>query len=237
MTEQQEKPKKRPTSADYMPFWRPFFDGVLAATGQVPPFYAKLCYPGKEFSLDGSSGPCVRFYPSELQANKDIYFELFNWTADHFEEGQRVLYRLPYTPGWTSDIANFLEITTDSKGAAMSPVYSVNFKHFELINRTSIKSMIPVFETAVVEKPAPAKAAVFSAPAATAQPSLFPPVSPEMHETFNEEEEAFGDRDDAHYTGATIRDLYCMIQNVPLSNKNWLNMLIKQGKAINLNRK
>jgi hypothetical protein len=28
-----------------------------------------------------------------------------------------------------------------------------------------------------------------------------------------------------------MRDYYCMLQNVPLSNKKWLNTLIKEGQA------
>jgi hypothetical protein len=35
---------------------------------------------------------------------------------------------------------------------------------------------------------------------------------------------------DAHFNTMTIRDIYCIYQNVPLSNKSWLNQLIKKGK-------
>ena len=35
---------------------------------------------------------------------------------------------------------------------------------------------------------------------------------------------------DAHFNAMTIRDIYCIYQNVPLSNKSWLNELIRKGK-------
>ena len=37
------------------------------------------------------------------------------------------------------------------------------------------------------------------------------------------------DDEDDHYTKMTIRDLYCMLQNIPMSNKKWLNQLIQKG--------
>jgi hypothetical protein len=39
------------------------------------------------------------------------------------------------------------------------------------------------------------------------------------------------DMRDMNYSGMTMRDFYCVTQNVPLSNKGWLNNLIRQGIA------
>ena len=38
------------------------------------------------------------------------------------------------------------------------------------------------------------------------------------------------DKEDDHYSKMTIRDLYCVMQNTPMSNKKWLNTLITEGK-------
>ena len=45
-----------------------------------------------------------------------------------------------------------------------------------------------------------------------------------------EEELPFTEKDDAHYAQMTIRDIYCIVNKVPLSNKKWLNNLIDEGK-------
>jgi len=35
----------------------------------------------------------------------------------------------------------------------------------------------------------------------------------------------------------TIRDIYCIVQNTPMSNKKWLNNLIKEGKKWQVQQK
>ena len=45
-----------------------------------------------------------------------------------------------------------------------------------------------------------------------------------------EEELPFTEKEDNHYASMTIRDIYCIVNKVPLSNKKWLNALIDEGK-------
>lgn len=42
-------------------------------------------------------------------------------------------------------------------------------------------------------------------------------------------EESLDEKFDEHFSKMTIRDFYCMLKNVPLSNKKWLNELIIQS--------
>jgi hypothetical protein len=44
-------------------------------------------------------------------------------------------------------------------------------------------------------------------------------------------EDDYTEKGDDHITKLTIRDEYCITQNVPLSNKKWLNELIIQGRS------
>jgi len=39
----------------------------------------------------------------------------------------------------------------------------------------------------------------------------------------------YSEKEDSHFSAMTMRDYYCVKQNVPLSNKEWLNDLIKTG--------
>jgi len=41
----------------------------------------------------------------------------------------------------------------------------------------------------------------------------------------------FSEKEDTHMSAMTLRDHYCIENNVPLSNKKWLNDLIKEGLA------
>ena len=39
----------------------------------------------------------------------------------------------------------------------------------------------------------------------------------------------YSEKEDSHFSAMTMRDYYCVKQNVPMSNKEWLNDLIKTG--------
>ena len=39
----------------------------------------------------------------------------------------------------------------------------------------------------------------------------------------------YSEKEDSHFSAMTMRDYYCVKQNVPMSNKEWLNDLIKKG--------
>lgn len=44
-------------------------------------------------------------------------------------------------------------------------------------------------------------------------------------------EDAYTEKGDDHMTKMTMRDNYCIIHNIPLSNKPWLNQLISDGRT------
>lgn len=199
-------------TAEYRPYWQSVFDTL---PNPNPQFSAKLCYMGKEFSLGGSTREaCVRFFPNELSQEGGIYMELYNWDQGYYEEGYRVLYHLPYDPHWRTN-GNFKEITTTTSGAKLStPTYAVRLSDLVRVNRTSVKALGPDM-TIQLETTGSKKAE---------QTQL------EL-DGFDESSFAdFNEMDDNHYTQMTMRDLYCMLQNVPLSNKRWLNTLIENGK-------
>ena len=82
-----------------------------------------------------------------------------------------------------------------------TPTYVIKVSDAELINATEITAAIP--------KGIPTK------------------VNPmELFEVAEPLEE----REDGHYSSTTIRDLYSIFNNVPLSNKPWLNDVIKEGR-------
>lgn len=200
-------------TAEFRPFWESILSNVSESP---PPFLAKLCYLGKEFSTDGSRTECIRFYPSELSQG-DVYVELFNWDQNHYEEGHRVLYKLPFDPDWRSKTNIYKEVTTNSQGGKMpNPSYAIMTSQLELVNRTSKKFLEPQIIKAHVNH------------------IIDEALNNEPEEDgFNEESynDMYMEKEDAHYTSMTIRDIYCMLQNVPLSNKKWLNQLITKGKS------
>ena len=49
--------------------------------------------------------------------------------------------------------------------------------------------------------------------------------------------ENYIEKDDIHYSQMTIRDIYCIIQNTPMSNKEWLNNLINEGTSWQIQKK
>ena len=85
-----------------------------------------------------------------------------------------------------------------------TPAYVCSIEVLELISRNSIKTNEPELKI---------------------QDSTFLP----RYEDVNIEEVST-EKDDAHYAQLTIRDIYCIVNNKPLSNKKWLNNLINQGK-------
>lgn len=138
---------------------------------------------------------------------------MFNWEQGYYHEGFRVLYHLPYNPHWRTS-GDYKEVTTTSSGAKLTtPTYVVKLTSLIMVNKTPVKALVP--DMTIKEE---------------ATPDLF---STKIEDLLDEEKytEAYSELEDDHYTKMTIRDLYCMLQNVPLSNKKWLNQLIQKGKS------
>jgi hypothetical protein len=182
--------------------YHPFWHPLFKTMGiSSPRFGAKLCYMGKEFGEKRVE--CVRFWPNELSSGKDFYVELFDWDQEHYDRKNRVLYRLVDNPNWKANPGKYVEVSTSYE----SPTYAVKISDLEIVNSTPVTA---------------AYAEVISIP------------KPFRVEVPSEEEEfsgMFSEKEDCHISGMTMRDKYCMQHNVPLSNKEWLNDLIKQTIA------
>lgn len=197
-------------TAEFKPYWEQLF----ADSGiENPLFHAKLCYQGSEFEgVDGKKSECIRFYASEISKNQDVFVELFDWFDKPYEEGYRNLYKMKNRPDWRS-IPNFsVEVTHRNDGTLLpAPTYSVRLTELELISRNKIETAYPEMTKT-----------------STPQQSL--DLNLDTVDLDSLEEEPFTEKEDNHYAQMTIRDIYCIVNKVPLSNKKWLNNLIEEGK-------
>lgn len=197
-----DKPKKHISeiTSEFKPFWQPLFDNMGVNN---PTFGAKLGYLGKEFTEGGKRVPAVRFFPNELSSGNDYYLELYDWDQNFYHPEARVLYRLKFDADWKSQTDKFVEVPSDKLPV---PTYAIKISDLEIVNTTPATAKYPEM--------AEAKGMI-----------------PELAGLFDEEEEdLYTEKEDDHYTKMTVRDLYCIMQNVPLSNKKWLNSLINKGR-------
>lgn len=206
-----DKPKKHHSAitAEYRSFWQPVFDHLGIPN---PLFTAKLCYMGKEFPSDGPRVPVVRLFPSELNAGQNFFTELFDWDQNHYDPMNRQLYRLKSNPNWKSEPHKYVEAVSEKSNTT----YIIRLSDFELVNSTSVTSAFPEFAKPKGKAPMVTSAGTFNTEG--------------MDDPFIEDLFSSIDKEDDHYSKMTIRDLYCVMQNVPMSNKNWLNRLITKGK-------
>lgn len=187
-------------TTEFYPFWKPLFEKKGEPN---PAFKVKLCYNSAEFMIEGEKQPAIRFFESELNSGHDMYIELCNWDYNFYEPMFRKIYKLKADANWASD-DKYVQ-SNNSKHTT----YAIKLADLELVNETSITKATPQFE---VEEEAPSIA--------------------ETSHTMEEEDysDLYADKEDAHSTTMTIRDEYCIRQNVPLSNKQWLNALIEKGR-------
>lgn len=192
---------------EFRPFWEPLFEEMGLDN---PLFFAKLCYNGNEFGVIPAE--TLRFYAEQISKNQDVYVELFDWFDKPYHEGERVLYKFKNNPEWRNNPSEYVEVTRKKDGSMLPyPSYAFKLSSFEVVNRTSVK---------------------FSAPETSTKTSTEPELTlPKFGEIDTDIfEENYVEKDDNHYAQMTIRDIYCIVQNVPMSNKKWLNNLIKDGK-------
>jgi len=204
------KKKKHITviTTEFRTYWEQLF---LDNKFENPIFHAKLCYQGSEFEkIDGKKSECVRFYSSELSKNQDIFIELYDWNDNPYEEGYRMLYRLKNNIDWKSTPNFCTEVTLKSDGTPLpTPTYAVRVSDLELLSKNKIETAYPKITNISIEEKSLNTSSVD-----------FESLS----------DEVFKEKEDNHYAQMTIRDIYCIINNVPLSNKTWLNCLIEDGK-------
>lgn len=217
-----EKPKRKiqEITAEFRPFWNRLFEHMGLTS---PQFGAKLGYMSAEFGEKRVLA--IRLFPSELNSGKDYYTELFDWDQTFLNKEQRTLYRMPYNADWAKD-SRLVKIPFNGPAEF---VYAIKVEDLELINQTTSKAAYPdIIDPKKFTAPKGTMAVdesggiVDDATGSTGPKDLFD------EESFSD---MFSDGEDAHYSAMTIRDLYCMLQNVPMSNKTWLNKLIKEGQS------
>jgi hypothetical protein len=194
------EPKKVKNIKELTIEYAPFWQNLFTNMGiSNPKFGAKLCYMGKEFGE--ARVECVRFWNSELSSGQDFYVEFYDWDGEHYDRAKRKLYRLVYNANWMLNKTKYVEVETMANGKT-NVTYAVKVSDLELVNSTPVTARY---------------AEIVTAPAAI--------------EEFDEDmiSGMYSEKEDSHYSAMTLRDHYCITHNVPLSNKAWLNDLIKQG--------
>lgn len=144
---------------------------------------------------------CVRFWPSELSSGKDFYVELFNWDQDHYDPKSRKLYKLVNNPNWKLNTNKYVQVENSTDAST----YAVKLSDLELVNSTPVT-------------------AAFAEVNNSAGLMEIGSDEPSFDDMFSEKE-------DCHQSAMTMRDHYCITHNVPFSNKQWLNELIKNAIA------
>ena len=221
-----EVPKKHITqlTAESKQFWQPLFTHMGLEKFQ---FGAKIGYLGREFEVDGLGRvECVRFFKNELD-NGDYYFEMYTFSDTYYVEGTRSLYRLRQNANWESEPLKYKKVENPK-----FLTYAVKMTDFELINETNMKALFPeIIKSEPISTPTTTK--IFKSSEAgpvevKATATLFKSMEVENDEA---DVFTFEEKEDSNSNQMTMRDYYCMLQNVPLSNKKWLNTLIKEGQA------
>ena len=144
----------------------------------------------------------VSFFPSELIKQKDIYTEFVSYDLTP-EDPNRTLYRLRYNPYFDEE--------------------------YEKREGASFRYLVPVKELEVIEIKNPEVNEFeneFPSFTTIKQISLTEDLFPEESEKLTKNEEE--NEEDELMKNMTIRDFAAIMWNSPISNKQWLNKLIKK---------
>jgi hypothetical protein len=149
----------------------------------------------------------VSMFPSEMEAQDDIYLELTDGSHNPIFE-QPVLYKLRRNPFYKQ--GEYEVIPADASRNKNSETYLVPVSELEIVAGTPTPGVLPL---SVVKKPQISIGQLLNTASIDA-----------------EDRAAQKEKEDAHYSEMTIRDLAAIMLKVPVSNKRWLNDLINQTK-------
>jgi len=186
---------------EYYPFWESVFKALKI---DDPMFRVKLCYNSKEWS-NMEKFLSTRFFENELDKGIDVFIEVCDWNANYFEPMFRKLYRVKYDKHWR-DSGKFKLVKKEIKS------WAIKMSDLELINTTPLTAEKPENINKIIGD---------NIEESTEEKNEMPSEKISLEELM---------QGDDHQTAMTIRDLYCIIQNVPMSHKPWLNELVKQGR-------
>jgi hypothetical protein len=175
-------------------------------------FWGTVQLPGNPSSEQKAQ--VTHFFPRELQRG-DVFVEFIDFQYALVHNNPRRLFRLPFREDYRTAYAE--------KESSTGTVY-----------------VVPIALLEAIDLPAqPASAAPAAAPVRATPPRATPPPDPREKSLLEILPTEPVEGDDAHLNLMTMRDRYCMTQNVPLSNKGWLNELIVAGlefkRVFNLN--
>jgi len=146
----------------------------------------------------------VSMFPSEMECGEDIYMELTDGNNYPMHENP-VLYKLRHNPYYKQ--GEYEVIPPDPSRNKNAETYLVPLSELEIIAGSN--------SSAVVEKKA--------APAIAKKPLVSTSI-------LSDESPFQKEKEDAHYSELTIRDLAAILLKSPVSNKKWLNNLITTNK-------
>ena len=144
----------------------------------------------------------VSMFPSEMESKEDIYMELTDGNNLPIHEVP-VLYKLRPNPFYNQ--GEYEIIPADPSRNKNSETYLIPVSELEIVSTKQV----------VTEKKTEPSKKVFS----TA-----------MLDGLEKETSFSKEKEDAHYSEMTIRDLAAIMLKVPVSNKKWLNILINSTK-------
>jgi hypothetical protein len=171
---------------------------------------AKLHYLPK-----GETEHVIRCYESELEKG-DILVEYLGHNFEPLESENRILHVLPYKP-------NFRELYPEVSASSFQ------------VPASDLKPFLKLKDLSTVNVPTPVPKSVSkSAPAANPHPFanfLMDHLIEEVKEEPEPEKYVnLSELPDSNFSAMTVRDLYAVFHNKPVSAKAWLNTLIKNTK-------
>jgi len=146
----------------------------------------------------------VSMFPSEMEAQDDVYLELTDGNHSPIFE-QPVLYKMRRNPFYKQ--GEYEVIPADASRNKNSETYLIPVSELELVAGTPTPGVLPL---SVVKKPMV--------------------TIGQLLNTANIEAAPAREKEDAHHSELTIRDLAAIMLKAPVSNKKWLNDLINQTK-------
>lgn len=146
----------------------------------------------------------ISMFPSEMETGDDVYIELTDGGNNPIHD-TAVLYRLRNNPFYKQ--GEYEVIPPDPSRNKNTETYLVPVSELEIVAGTPTTGALPL---SVTKKP---------------------PVSiGQLLNTAGMDVSSEKEKEDAHYSELTVRDLAAIFLKTPVSNKKWLNNIITQVK-------
>lgn len=223
------------------PFWNPLLNSIKAENRYSVKIQVNFQFPGSTVQE-----PAVNMYENQLDAGLPVYIELVDFNKDLIHTDVRTLFEIIPDKNWRN-MPQMYAVNNYTMGGVSKTSYMVRLADLTEYNKTHSGYSSAVFEvngTAQVHpsmnmpqgsgssSPMPANNSFFS----SANGMNIPPSAatvkstPTINAGPGLQIEQDSSDPDGHWTQTTIRDIYAMFQNKPVSNKEWLNNLISKNQ-------